>query len=66
MMSKMSYHHTPLGCPYDGRVWHEILDSKAEQEPDTEAVIFYDMNMERSTLTYAEYRDKLVQEEKKP
>jgi len=53
----MSYHHTPLGCPLDGRVWHQLLDSKAELEPDVEAVVFYDMNMARSALTYAQYRD---------
>ena len=57
-MSRMSYKHNPRKTPLDGRLWHQVLDSKAEQCPDMEAVIMYDMNMNRSAMTFAEYRDR--------
>ncbi|XP_020913431.1 acyl-CoA synthetase family member 2, mitochondrial [Exaiptasia diaphana] len=59
-MSKLSYEHNPLKSQYDGRLWYQLLDSKAEQYPDIEAVIMYDMDLNRSVMTFAEYRDRSI------
>jgi len=57
MHRMMSYEHSPLKTPLDGRKWHEILNSTTEKNPDKEAMILYDMDLKRKAMTYAELRD---------
>ena len=59
-MSKKSYEHVPPKILYDGRLLHELLDAKAEQCPDTEAIIMYDVDLNRSVMTFAEWQDRWV------
>ncbi|XP_032240336.2 medium-chain acyl-CoA ligase ACSF2, mitochondrial [Nematostella vectensis] len=60
MSPNLSYIHVPHACPMDSRLLHQYLDIRAEQNAGTEAVVMYNMQMSRSTMTYAQWRNRSV------
>ena len=52
-------HHMKVDCGIN--YWTQ----EPEQFPDTEAVIMYDIDMNRSTMTLAQYRDRCAKSYKK-
>ena len=57
-MAKISYFHQPLTTPLEYRTLPQLLDVRAAEHPDKEAIALYDETRKRSRLTFGEYQDQ--------
>ena len=58
IMAKISYFHQPLTTPLEYRTLPQLLDVRAAEHPDKEAIALYDETRKRSRLTFGEYQDQ--------
>ena len=55
-MAEISYFHQPLTTPLEHRTLPQLLDVRAAEHPDKEAIVLYDETRKRSHLTFGEYQ----------
>ena len=55
-MAEISYFHQPLTTPLEHRTLSQLLDVRAAEHPDKEAIVLYDETRTRSRLTFGEYQ----------
>ena len=57
-MSQMSHFHGPSSQQMERRTLFQLLDSQTSQHPDKEAIVLYDEDLQRFSLTFREYQEK--------
>ena len=55
-MTEVSYFHQPLTNPMEHRTLVQLLESRAIEHPDKEAIVIYNESRKRSSLTFGEYQ----------
>ena len=55
-MAEISYFHQPLITPLEHRTLPQLLDVRAAEHLDKEAIVLYDETRKRSRLTFGEYQ----------
>ena len=57
-MSQMSHFHGPSSQQIERQTLFQLLDARTTQHPDKEAIVLYDADCQRFSLTFREYQDK--------